>query len=104
MMRWLFVLVAALGVLAMPARAEPYWIAYEGNDFPENEGWWHIWGPEPGERWIEDSVFVLDTLRDTHIADFYVMNMWGSLDPGPGETFVMPISRPISRDSHLFSK
>jgi hypothetical protein len=24
--------------LAGRAAAEPYWIAYEGNDFPENEG------------------------------------------------------------------
>ena len=30
------------------ANAEQCWIAYEGNDFPENEGWRRIYGNEDG--------------------------------------------------------
>jgi hypothetical protein len=83
----LFLILCVLVVSS--ASAEEYWIAYEADDFPENEGWWHIWGGGTAERRIEDGMFVLDTLHDPHIADFYQMNMYGSLDPAPGEVFVM---------------
>ena len=46
MMRWLFVLVAVLGGLVMPAGAEEYWITYECNELPENEGWDRHWGKD----------------------------------------------------------
>ena len=84
---------SALGALALPAGAEPYWIAYEGNDFPENEGWDRIYGDEYGpghggaERWIEDGVFVLDGRRHPSIVDFYEIRR--EVDPSPGETFIM---------------
>ena len=28
-----------VGSVCCAARGSPYWIAYEGNDFPESEGW-----------------------------------------------------------------
>ena len=74
------------------ASAEPYWIAYEGDDFPENVGWYRIYGNEDGwhgggaERSIEDGVFVLDSLRHDKIYDFYEISR--PIDPGPGETFL----------------
>jgi len=77
--------VAVAGV----ATAEQYWIAYEGNGWPEDEGWWHIWGDEQAHRWIEEGALVIDSLHDIGIADFYDMHMHGQLDPEPGETFVL---------------
>jgi hypothetical protein len=77
-----------LGLVAGSARGEPYWIAYEGDVFPEEEGWWHIW-EGAAERSLEDGVLVIDSLHDIAIADFYQMHMYGELDPEPGELFVM---------------
>jgi hypothetical protein len=33
---------------SMLALATPYWVAWEGDDFPENEGWLRVWGDENG--------------------------------------------------------
>jgi hypothetical protein len=77
--------------LAGSARAEPYWIAYEGNDFPENEGWTRSFGDEHGpgqggaERRIVDGVLILDSLRHHQIYDNYRLER--PMDPGPGELF-----------------
>lgn len=87
-MRWLFGAVAVLGVLVGTAGAEPYWITYEGNDFPENEGWTRIVnGPQPADRSLADGIMTMDGLADRQIDDYYRMER--SLDPGPGEEFVM---------------
>lgn len=91
-MRMLIFLVATLGVLVAPGGAEPYWIAYEADDFPENVGWRRIFGDENGpgqggaERSLEDGVFILDTRRDHMIYDYYKIQR--EMDPDPGETFV----------------
>jgi hypothetical protein len=83
-----------LALVASSASAEPYWIAYEGNDFPENVGWdrhWGVHGP-PGDpnsvpqRSIEDGVFVLDTTSDIWMYDYYQIHR--AIDPEPGELFV----------------
>jgi hypothetical protein len=87
---------AALGALALPAGAEPYWITYEGNDLPENEGWernWGNWdGPHEGDgaiRTVEDGILTCDTRFDTGVYDYSFVERPGSTDPGPGEMFVM---------------
>ena len=77
---------AALGGWSSTAGAEPYWIAYEGNDFPENEGWTRITYYGEANRRIEDGVLVIDSLHDRHIEDLLVMNRW--MDPDSGELFV----------------
>ncbi len=81
-------LVATLLAAALPAAAAPYWVGYEGNDFPENEGWWYIWYDIPAQRSLVDGTLVLDTRSDPHIAEYY---QWPSEDilPGPGEEFVI---------------
>jgi len=88
MMRWLFVLVGALAVLAAPAGAEQYWVAYEGNDFPENEAWTRIWFDPQAERWIEDGALVIDSRASTATCEWYE---WypETVDPAPGEEFIM---------------
>jgi hypothetical protein len=85
------ILVAVLAGGASAAWATPYWIAYEGNDFPENEGWLRVWGDEEGpyhggaERSVENGILTIDSLSDDQVCDFSEMQM--SIDPGPGETF-----------------
>ena len=91
--RLLFTL-SALGVLTSTAGAEPYWIAYEGNDFPENEGWTRTFSDPNGVvgqggavRTLDDGALVLDSRESVMIVDFY--NWSRPIDPEPGETFVM---------------
>ena len=81
-------------VLAASATAEPYWISYDGNDFPENEGWERTFCDQDGIvgqggaiRSLEDGALVLDSRESTMIVDFYEMQQ--PIDPGPGEMFVM---------------
>ena len=94
-MRMLMFLVAALGVLAGTAGADEYWLTYEGNDFPENEGWERRWGNRQGShqggaiRTIDDGVLTLDTLYDEGAYDFAKLVSPGLFTPGPGETFVV---------------
>lgn len=86
---------AALGALALPAGAEPYWIAYEGNDLPENEGWNRYWGNADGEyqgpgahRTVEDGILTMDSLYDMEVYDFAELTLPGQIDPDPGEMFI----------------
>jgi hypothetical protein len=88
MMR-LISLATSVLLATTPVWAEPYWYAYEGNDFPENEGWTRVHGDKPAERWIDDGVFFIDGRAEVGIYDFYEMVFDGGFDPGPGETFVM---------------
>ena len=86
MTRLLLSLTAALGMMVGQAGAEQFWITYEGNDFPENEGWEHITYNGEAERWIEDGALVIDSLHDVHVEDLAKMERW--MDPDPGELFV----------------
>lgn len=93
-MGWWGVTVAAalLGVAAGAAWAEPYWIAYEANDFPEEAGWHRHCGNEYGpyvggaERSLAAGVFTLNSLRHSQIFDYYDIHR--QLGPAPGELFV----------------
>jgi hypothetical protein len=87
--------VGVLGLLlgaGLVARADPYWITYEGDAFPENDGWRRSYGDEQGPhhggavRTIEDGVFVLDSLRHDQIFDYYEIDRL--INPAPGELFV----------------
>ncbi len=82
-------LTLAIALVAPAASAEQYWIAYEGNDFPENEGWLRFIDGEGAQRAIEDGWLMLDSRASLSIYDYYRWNMGGTLDPGPGETFVL---------------
>ena len=84
------ILVPGLVLLAVQlAIGDEYWIAYEGNDFPESEGWTRVHGEIPAERWIEDGALVIDSRADVSIFDFVKMAFDGTLDPDPGEMFLM---------------
>ena len=85
--------IPVLGCLAVGmasnALAAPYWVAWEGDDFPENEGWerGHFGADGPqAERTLNNGVMTLDGLASIEIIDGYLMER--PLDPGPGEEFV----------------
>ena len=87
--RLLLGLTAALGLLVSSGRADEYWITYEGNDLPENEGWERHSSDPPAERWLEEGSLFIDSRADLHTTDNYTVYFDGGLDPEPGETFVM---------------
>ena len=69
----LIVSLLLLGCVASTVRADPYWIAYEGNDFPENEGWTRLWNGPFAERCIEDGALVIDATEEPSTCDWYEM-------------------------------
>jgi hypothetical protein len=94
MMR-LISLAASVLLATTPVWAEPYWITYEGNDLPENEGWGRSWGNNEGQyhgdgavRTVEDGILTMDSLYDLRVYDYAYRYLYGELDPGPGELFV----------------
>lgn len=71
------------------ARANQYWVSYDGNAYPEDVGWWRIWGAQPdAQRSLDNGVFTLDTRRDLGTVEYYVWPPMGAIDPGPGEVFI----------------
>jgi hypothetical protein len=89
------ILLAVLGMTGVPARASPYWVDWEGTDWPEALGYTHVWianGPpyEPAHRTLQDGVMTIDSLANMYLCDFDEMDMNGRLDPRPGDgPFVM---------------
>ena len=81
-----FTLTLALAVAG--ARADQYWITYEGNDFPENVGWTRITFNGEAIRFLDQGNLVIDSRASIMIADFYHMDLAGTLDPDPGEMFI----------------
>ncbi len=67
---------------------DQYWIAYEGNDFPENEGWErHYYKPEPSTRTLGDGMLQLDSSHNQSTYDFYQIHR--QINPTIfGESFV----------------
>jgi hypothetical protein len=78
---------AVLLLAAAAAPAEPYWITWEGDDYPENQGWQRITYGGGCDRWLEDGAMVLDGRASIYISDFYRMNT--SMGIGPDEFFLM---------------
>ena len=92
------VLMMAVTLLlaASAGRASPYWIAWEGDDFPENQGWKRSWGNWQGpyqgpgaDRTLEGGVLTYDSLYDPGVYDYSYMERPGQIDPPPGRVFVM---------------
>ena len=92
-----FLLVAAVEVAA----ADEYWIAYEGNDFPENEGWVRHASDPPAGRWLESGRLFIDSRADVDITENYAIYFENGLDPEQGETFVMRWRLKVN-ESHLW--
>lgn len=84
---------AVLAVLAgfgfsTVAWAVPYWIAWEGNALPEDQGWTRYYGYGGAVRTLQDGILTIDGTSSTNVWDFVEMEFQDSIDPGPGETFV----------------
>jgi hypothetical protein len=87
-MRSMFIVAAALGALVAQAGADEYWIAYEGNDLPENEGWTRNTYAGGAERWLEDGALVIDSIS---VGDPQATDAYRQVDvrrPERGELFV----------------
>jgi hypothetical protein len=79
----------AIVVLGVGVRsADQYWVAYEGNDLPEDVGETRVAFHGGGQRSLEDGTFVLDTRASTGICDWYEMPLTG-VPTGPDEFFVL---------------
>jgi hypothetical protein len=76
-------------LLASPVQAIPYWFAWEGNDFPENQGWTRTVYNNPDMRTLADGMMTLDGLNTGGGWDAYERHLGGALDPDPGEVFIM---------------
>jgi hypothetical protein len=80
--------LAILASFATAGRAEPWTVTWDGNDYPENEGWYRdLWGPPDIRTLNPDSTMTLDTRQTVELWDTYLM--WRPLNPGPGETFFL---------------
>ena len=90
----LFLSAAAVLVFAATALAEPYWIAWEGDDFPENQGWQRNYGnwdgPNQGGayRTLEDGLLTIDSLYDDGVYDYYELRDNYPISLEPDELFV----------------
>jgi hypothetical protein len=94
MKRRILILPLWLLASALALRAEPYWVAYEGNDYPENQGWERtftdpngIVGQGGAIRTLENGHLIIDSREDVSIVDFYELEH--PVDPPSGEMFIM---------------
>ena len=91
------VVLAGLLLGGLATLAEPYWIEWEGDDWPENENpaWERNWGNWNGQyhggayRTLENGILTYDSLYDFGVFDFYEMDRAGEMDPGPQQVFIM---------------
>ncbi len=84
---WRLALLAGVGLLAVPVRAEPWWLAWEGETWPEDSGWLRTTYGGGDERSLHDGVMTLDGRASIDSSDFY--RTYHSLSLDPGQTFVM---------------
>jgi hypothetical protein len=78
------------------ALSGPYWIDWQGDNWPESVGYERAWGDAQGlyhgtgaARTLQGGVLTYDSLYDPSVYDVYEMDRPGQIDPGPGEAFVM---------------
>jgi hypothetical protein len=91
---WAVLVIAVAGFVA-PAVATPYFIDWEGDNWPEAVGYERNWGDLQGQyhgsgavRTLEDGVLTYDSLYDPGVCDAYYMERPGQMDPDLGQLFV----------------
>ncbi|MFH1746978.1 MAG: hypothetical protein ABIG44_08030 [Planctomycetota bacterium] len=72
---------------ASVADAEPFWIAWEGDTYPEEDGWERYTRAGGAERSLEDGKLMLDGMASTEIVDIYYIQT--VVVPDPGEQFLL---------------
>ena len=75
------------------ASAETYWLRYEGNDFPENQGWTHSWNEPNAVRWIDNGTLVIDASEERSTCDGYEGTFDFVCRPYPDAEFPEPGSQ-----------
>lgn len=70
-----------------PLHAEPYWVAWEGNDYPENEGWTRQFISGGADRDLSSGAMRIDSTRSHLIYDQSVLER--QVDAEAGELFVV---------------
>ncbi len=83
------IIVGVLVATAPLAAAAPWSIAYEGNDYPENEGWVRLFESTPPTRQLDDSILTLDTRPTDFDLDYYIQEPSFKTSPDAGETLVI---------------
>jgi hypothetical protein len=84
-----------LALVSGAAHASPFWIAWEGDDWPESVGYVRSWGnwngPNQGGavRTLENGALTYDTLYDPGAYDYYYRDDLPGLELQPGETVVL---------------
>ena len=93
--------VTSVGMLAVLllggslALGEPYWIDWDGSDWPEAVGYTRSWGNWDGAhqggayRTLENGILTYDSLYDPGVWDSYNMEDFGPLELGTGEIAVI---------------
>jgi len=91
-------LAVAGTLLATPARASPYWIAWEGTELPEVQGpWLRGFGYGGAKRTINNGILTYDSLHDVNVWDFAYIEGQRKMDPEPSETFILEWSLKVER-------
>jgi hypothetical protein len=83
------VTIAAAGLCACAAQAEPFWISYDAacGQFPEEVGSDRLTHYGGDQRSFQDGSLVLDGLASPYLVDNYGISR--PIELGPGETLVM---------------
>jgi hypothetical protein len=84
MLRFLLTLSFSI-VASVLCRAEPFWIAWGGTNYPEENGWQRAVYGGGARRSLDDGGLVLDAGDVSGIIDEYSMSR--AQDPGPAEVF-----------------
>ncbi len=78
-------LMSAMLLGVVTAQASPWWATYDGNDYPENEGWLHYATDPPAQRWLQDGSLFIDSRAAWGISDIYSQYRPGEMILAPGE-------------------
>jgi hypothetical protein len=84
---WWLALLAGLVWMGGAAEATPWWVAWEGETWPEESGWERITYGGGAERSLHDGMMTLDGRASIKIADSYWLQRPIVLEPGL--TYVM---------------
>lgn len=103
MLRLLNVTVTLL-LAVTAARASPWWVSWNGDAFPETEGWSHYSTDPLAQRWLEDGRLFIDSRADWAINDIYGQLRPGEMTLGPSELLVIAwrirVDEVVPSDSH----
>jgi hypothetical protein len=74
---------------AATARGSPWWASWNGDAYPETEGWTG-WSSDPAvQRWLEDGSLFIDSRAAWGMYEEYGQPRPGEMTLAPSETFVM---------------